>query len=741
VLQVTDNEGGNVTDTIAVTVTNKSPDVYPGGPYKTKINRPLYFIGSAFDDGSIVLYEWDFENDGIYDWSSESIGRTINTYLSAGDFTAVFRTTDDDGNIVIATVDVSVTNDSPTVDPGGPYTASINDTLVFAGVAYDDGTVVLREWDLDGDGVFEWNLDSTDRVTHAYSVVGTHTATFRAVDEDANSGTVEVEVVITNNDPVIIPGGPYGASINSTVYFYGSAEDDGSIILYQWDLDGDGKFEWSSEGTTGATNIWSTVGTYAAFLRAYDEDDNSSTAVVDVVITNNKPVIQLNGPYRVSVNDGFIAHYAVSDDGRAVYYEWDFDGDGTFDWSRSGTGAALFRYESAGAYQAALRATDEDGNTGIATVDVFVTDQTPTVTSGGPYTVESHEPLTLWGTAIDDGRIVSYQWDFYGDGIIDWSSTSTGVATHVYRKAGIFQPKFFAIDEDGNIATVSDRVTVENHADSWFTGAPMPTPRHSLAAGVINRQLYVVGGLSHSRRTGALEIYVPSTDSWTSGPSLPVRRSGHAAGVIDGKLYVVGGVPHGDIISNRLDIYDPELNRWGLYSWLPTARRYLAVGIYKKKLYAIGGEDINGYSDMVEIYDPSARTWTTGPPMLTKKIFHAVGVIADKLYVVGGKDSTSLNTLEILDLNRNQWTTGSPMPTARYGLATSVVDGKLFAIGGHGGANIVEVYDPATNTWTSGPPMPTPRSGLAAGTIGGLIHAVGGVVAGVDDNSLEILDW
>ena len=51
---------------------NTPPIADAGGPYSGYMGDPITLDGSASSDpdGSIVLYEWDYESDGIYDWSS-----------------------------------------------------------------------------------------------------------------------------------------------------------------------------------------------------------------------------------------------------------------------------------------------------------------------------------------------------------------------------------------------------------------------------------------------------------------------------------------------------------------------------------------------------------------------------------------------------------------------------------------------------------------------------------------------
>ena len=49
------------------------------------------------DDGTILRYGWDFDNNGVYDWSSSENGQTTHIYDKEGTYTAVLRATDNDG--------------------------------------------------------------------------------------------------------------------------------------------------------------------------------------------------------------------------------------------------------------------------------------------------------------------------------------------------------------------------------------------------------------------------------------------------------------------------------------------------------------------------------------------------------------------------------------------------------------------------------------------------------------------
>ena len=99
--QVEDNNGGlseNVSQTLFVGAYPVASANHWNDDNGAQPNMPVQFRGSGDDeDGNIVLYEWDFNGDGEYDWSSTSSGKTSYSYVKSGSYKAVLRITDDDG--------------------------------------------------------------------------------------------------------------------------------------------------------------------------------------------------------------------------------------------------------------------------------------------------------------------------------------------------------------------------------------------------------------------------------------------------------------------------------------------------------------------------------------------------------------------------------------------------------------------------------------------------------------------
>jgi hypothetical protein len=73
------------------------------------VNEPVNFTASGSDaDGVVVLYEWDWEDDGVFDYSSGVSANTVHTYSSLGSYRAKLRVTDDDGAIGLDVIDLTI---------------------------------------------------------------------------------------------------------------------------------------------------------------------------------------------------------------------------------------------------------------------------------------------------------------------------------------------------------------------------------------------------------------------------------------------------------------------------------------------------------------------------------------------------------------------------------------------------------------------------------------------------------
>jgi hypothetical protein len=166
---------------------------------------------ASFDDGTITTYEWDWDNDYVFDQNSGSVAHAVHNFGSAGDYPVHVRVTDNEGLMSTASTTVyawpvaydevepnSYSSGELAYVPSLPFTgfsgsigsgpgyagyagdnndtfifdAEVGDTVSFT-VTSDNSTadmyLVLR----DGDGSYEWDQSNTDTGTETVSHVMT----------------------------------------------------------------------------------------------------------------------------------------------------------------------------------------------------------------------------------------------------------------------------------------------------------------------------------------------------------------------------------------------------------------------------------------------------------------------------------------------------------------------------------------------------------------------------------------
>ena len=250
--------------------------------------------------------------------------------------------------------------------------------------------------------------------------------------------------------------------------------------------------------------------------------------------------------------------------------------------------------------------------------------------------------------------------------------------------------------------------------DTWTRKKSMPLPSHHVALAELGGKIYVIGGfrLPDSGPAAWQPIdnvweYDPGADSWKALAPLPAPRGSANAVVVNGKIYVIGGAglhpgskettvhparPHRALGTN--EVYDPATNRWESRSVMPTARNHAAAGVVGSRIYVIGGRVGSAFisrasnTDVVEMYDPATDQW--GPllaSMPTARSAGSWGVFKDRIYVAGGEQRTpefqkTFRAVEAYDPAANRWTILPPMDIPRHGMAGDIINGKLHLVSG-----------------------------------------------------------
>lgn len=172
-----------------------------------------------------------------------------------------------------------------------------------------------------------------------------------------------------NQPPVANAGGPYVGNEGSPITFdgSGSSDPDGTIVSYEWDLDGDGLYDDATgvnPSYTWGDDYFGSIG-----LKVTDNGGLTATATTTVNVLNVPPIVEAGTNQEVFAGDTVQFNGSFTDPGSDTYtITWNF-GDGS---PASGTLIPTHVYSNKGICTVTLTVTDDDGGIGNDILKVTV---------------------------------------------------------------------------------------------------------------------------------------------------------------------------------------------------------------------------------------------------------------------------------------------------------------------------------------------------------------------------------
>ena len=254
---------------------------------------------------------------------------------------------------------------------------------------------------------------------------------------------------------------------------------------------------------------------------------------------------------------------------------------------------------------------------------------------------------TIGGLEADDptGRVV----EVYDPAHDTWSSRASLPEGRFNMPAVVFDERIYVFggaDVDGR---VTDTIYVYDPAtDSWSHAGLLLDPVAGLSATAAGEHIYLFGG-SHSSQMfvpkenyfNAAYTYNPVSNSFGSLPPMPVARNMAFAGVIDEDIFVIGGMKSpGATACQR---YHIPTRTWTIEAEMPIPRGG-SVGVTFQfenttAIFMIGGANrIN-----MSIYNVQRKEWVQtysfGVPR--NMAFTSIAAASpERIYVIGGLDGT-----------------------------------------------------------------------------------------------------
>ena len=419
---------------------------------------------TSFPD-ELVGIEWDFDYDGV-SFRRDAQGKIQNKgYMDDGNYTIALRLTDDDGSIVLATVEIQVTDLAPTAEftvtslywEGHPLVLDASDSASWP------DEMVSWEWDQDYDGT-AFEVDTSGRWANVtYMDDGNYTLALRTTDDDGSQNITILQVSIADLAPepvwitteVIEEGTPIVLDITNYIE---SFPDD--IVEYEVWWDEQGEFKMGSDNVT-LEGHFTMPGYFSVSIKGIDEDGSFAIGGHSFGVIDVGPEAVLTAP-ETPEGDPVVLNAigSVEPGWDLVLFRWDLDDDGS--WDVETLNATLEHiWTMPGTYKVTVEVWDEDGSSDVATTFAEVTDVAPVADAGGPYEVVEGKTLVLLGDASYEpgDHIISYLWDLNGDGQYEVEGTDDR-AQASWGVAGTHVVTLSVVDTEGTTDSVSVNVTI-----------------------------------------------------------------------------------------------------------------------------------------------------------------------------------------------------------------------------------------------------------------------------------------
>ena len=353
----------------------------------------------------------------------------------------------------------------------------------------------------------------------------------------------------------------------------------------------------------------------------------------------------------IGINEQLEFYGEVSDSlANIVKYEWDFDGDGVYDWNASSNTTANYTYDELGEYEAVFRVTDadnfSDADTRMVTASVW-SYKNNLPASGQVCVVENS--MYLFGSKVYKYNSINDNWEIHSDTGHSNLSKCVEYAGKAYffnmtwRFSGQYQTSFFHQFYD------SQAIEYDPENDIWieYDIQEVEIPQ-SLCTNMINENhikvskaeniisifvLYGGYGLNCGEGESSRFNYLPSSNVWQFREVLsPPRAGAIVSGLSDQDdwnlnhqyVYIFGGLRTPSMNSGTwYALNTAQKFNYGTtgYSSLANVPKVITSGAadsFNDGIYIFGGSDFGGETyNSVYYYSPSSNTYTEKTPMLT----------------------------------------------------------------------------------------------------------------------------
>lgn len=432
------------------------------GPAPLRVN---FNGGGSYDpDGTVVYYEWDFNDDGIYDVVGADVSRVEHVFQKIGKYKVKLRVRGSNNDYDEVETIIDVTNPEQNLkaritgaqsrEGFAPYEVTLSGDSSFS----RNGRIIKYTWFIQG----EDEVIPSRTMKWKFSIPGEYLV--RLVTENDLGEKDEDEILIKvkpplkksnliiDTTPSTIEKGVLKGIAPFEVTFDSQRSELLNAIEWQWDFDSDGIVDAYDKA---ATHVFRKKGSYEAKLTIIDTDGDEFTKILPVEIASSgvKAAITatpIAGTVPLMVR--FDGSASTADEADIINYIWEFPGNAPIPYGAQIT----YEFPVVGVYEVKLTVLTDTNETARASTFISVRAQ-PLEIDFTPSVFKGSAPLKVeFDSSLSKGDIAEYRWDF-GDGIIDRVASPV----HVFINPGKYNVTLQVKDQNGIVDQVIKTIEVE----------------------------------------------------------------------------------------------------------------------------------------------------------------------------------------------------------------------------------------------------------------------------------------
>ena len=209
-------------------------------------------------------------------------------------------------------------------------------------------------------------------------------------------------------------------------------------------------------------------------------------------------------------------------------------------------------------------------------------------------------------------------------------------------------------DDENDLWSQADVACYDVMAKQWQDLSPLPEPRSSFDAAVLNDKIYVIGGWQLAGEEDSVwhkSTYVlnlaASAPQWESLPETPFQRRALSVAAHQGKIYAIGGMQMEGGPTTRVDIYDPANGKW---STGPSLQGEPMDGFGSSAFVTGGRLYASTYSGKLQRLSEDGQSWEIVKELERARFFHRMLPLSDTQLISVGGASMQTGKFEEVDV-------------------------------------------------------------------------------------------